>query len=131
MRIRQPSRAADGATSAQRTSVLKARIRCYRRLMAFRRRMSFLSALPVLLAALVLGACGGGDEGAPSSGDVDALLEQTFSGDKKIESGVVDLKLALDAQGGQQDGAFDITLAGPFQTQGAKQLPRFAMTAKV
>ncbi len=99
--------------------------------MSFRRRTSLLPALLALVAALVFGACGGGDDSASSSEDVNTLLEQTFSGDKKVESGVVDLKLALDAQGGAQDGAFDVTLGGPFQTQGDKQLPKFAMTAKV
>jgi len=88
-----------------------------------------LSALLALVAALLVSACGDGGA-AGSDEDVDTLLEQTFSGDKKIESGVVDFKASLDAQGAQ-DGSFGVTLGGPFQSQGDKELPQFAMTAKV
>lgn len=79
------------------------------------------------LTALVLSACGGDDEAASSTTDVNTLLKQTFTGKKKVESGKVDLKLAIDAQGGQQSGPIDIKLGGPFQSQGERKVPKFKL----
>ena len=60
--------------------------------------------------------------------DVDSSSSETFSGDKKVESGKLDL--ALDARrpgGGSQASAARSTLklAGPFQSQGEGKLPKF------
>jgi len=83
------------------------------------------SILPLFAATALLAACGGSADGpASSSTDVDKLLEQTFTGEKNVESGKLDLKLAIDAQGGPQGGRFDLKLGGPFQTEDAKQLPK-------
>jgi hypothetical protein len=86
-----------------------------------------LLALAALLAAMVLVACGGGGDGeeASSDTDVDTLLEQTFSGDKKIDSGKLDLSLKATASG-TNGGEFDVSLTGPFESQGAENLPKFA-----
>ncbi len=86
-----------------------------------------LLALAALVAAMVLVACGGGDGGdeASSDTDVDTLLEQTFSGDKKIDSGKIDLSLKASATG-TSGGSFDVSLTGPFQSEGAEKLPKFA-----
>jgi len=86
-----------------------------------------LLALAALFAAMVLVACGGGDGGdeASSDTDVDTLLEQTFSGDKKIDSGKIDLSLKASATG-TEGGEFDVSLTGPFESQGAENLPKFA-----
>lgn len=90
---------------------------------------SRLRSIALMLAAsAVLAACGGSDsEQASSSTGVNALLEQTFSGNKKVESGKVDLKIAIDAQGGQTGGPVDVKLGGPFESQGKAEVPKFDM----
>ena len=96
--------------------------------------------LPCLAAlALAVGACGGGDdnggggEPASSSTDVNQLLTETFSGSKEIKSGNVDLKIAIDSQGGdsQLSGPVNATLSGPFQSQGGGALPEFDLQASL
>ena len=80
----------------------------------------------VALAALVLTACGG-DE-ADSGTDVDTLLEETFSGDKKVEKGRVQLALELNAQGEGTEGLqgpVKVNLTGPFESQGEGKVPKF------
>jgi hypothetical protein len=92
--------------------------------------------LPLLVAmcvaALVAAGCGGGDDEATSNTDVDQLLRETFSGDKKIESGRIDLGLEVDAKGGsssQLQGPISLSLKGPFQSQGKGKLPKFDLDA--
>ena len=87
--------------------------------------------------ALIFAACGGddssGDQAASSSTDVNELLTQTFTGAKKLESGNLDLKLQIAAEGGnsQLQGPVGITLKGPFQTQGDGKLPKFKLDAAI
>ena len=92
-----------------------------------------LLALVAVLAALVVAGCGGGDSGSSASEDtsVDELLDKTFSGDKKVDSGKLDLSLKLDVQGGssQLQGPISLRLSGPFQTQGKGKLPQFDVDA--
>ena len=93
---------------------------------------SLQAILLALLATLALGvaACGGdggsGDEASEDT-DVDTLLSETFSGkDKKIESGVLALKLDIDAKGAEGvNGPITLSIGGPFQSEGAKKLPKF------
>ncbi len=98
------------------------------------RPRTLLLILAALLAVVIAG-CGGGDGGGESAdeGDsVDELLKQTFSGEKKVESGKLDLSLKIDVEGGsnaQLQGPISLTLAGPFQTQGKGKLPKFDMDA--
>jgi hypothetical protein len=95
---------------------------------------------PAALLCLLLGlaltgaACGGDDpgDGASASTDVDQLLQQTFSGSKKVESGVLDLKLKIEASGegaSEMEGPVEVRLAGPFQTEGGGKLPQFKLDA--
>jgi hypothetical protein len=73
-----------------------------------------------LVAALTLAACGGG------GGDATKLLNQTFSGGKKVRSGQLDLALRIDAKGASQlGGPVTIKLSGPFESQGNGTLPKF------
>ena len=88
--------------------------------MPSRLRIALLLALSALAFGLV--ACGGDDA---ASEDVDTLLEETFASGKQVDSGVLDLKLNIEAQGSQQQGPINIRLAGPFQSEGDKKLPRF------
>ena len=87
-----------------------------------------LPALLALLAALALGACGGDDA---SSQNVNTLLEETFSGNKDIKSGTLDLEVGLDTQGQGQQGPVSLALKGPFVSGGEGKLPQFKMAAKV
>ena len=48
---------------------------------------TLVSLLVALLALGLVAGCGGDDEAADSSTDVDTLLEETFAGGKAIESG--------------------------------------------
>ena len=87
--------------------------------------------------ALSIAACGGDDssggEEASASTDVNELLTQTFTGSKDVKSGNVDLKLQIEAQGGesQLDGPISVTLKGPFQAQDGGKLPKFKLDAAV
>ena len=63
------------------------------------------TAVLILLLAAVgvfVAACGAGDssEEASSSTDASELLAQTFSGSKDVESGNLDMKLNIEANGG-------------------------------
>jgi hypothetical protein len=99
--------------------------------MNFRPRTALLALFALLGLALVAG-CGGGDKSASSSTDVDTLLKETFSGDKKIDSGKINLAVRIDAQGGSSpSGPISITLAGPFQSQGKGKLPKLDLEAAV
>jgi len=76
----------------------------------------------VLVAALTLTltACGGG------GGDATKILNQTFSGGKKVRSGQLNLALTLQAQGiPQLQQPVSLKLTGPFQSQGTGTLPTF------
>ena len=87
-----------------------------------------------LLAVLALVGCGGGggDEEASDSTSVDELLDKTFSGSKKVDSGKLDLTLKVNVEGGsspQLSGPLTLKLGGPFQSQGQGKLPKFDMDA--
>jgi hypothetical protein len=71
-----------------------------------------------------LSACAG------SSGSAGALLDETFNGRQQIESGDVNLTLALDASGSSTaTKPLSVSISGPFESQGVAtgQLPRFAL----
>ena len=84
---------------------------------------------PLLLLILIacaagLVACGGDDV------DVDKTLAETFGENKDIKSGRLDLGFRLDAKGNQGlNGPVSVRLAGPFESTGADQLPKFAFQA--
>jgi hypothetical protein len=84
------------------------------------------AAVALLLAIFcgcLLSACA-----SDSSGSAQALLDETFSGHKQIESGNVKLSLALGAGGSNtQTKPLAVTLSGPFESTGTGKLPRFAL----
>lgn len=74
-----------------------------------------------LVAALVLAACGGG-----GGDDAKKVLDQTFSGSKRVRSGKLDLVLTFRADGVPQlKGPVAIKLNGPFQSGATGSLPQF------
>jgi hypothetical protein len=92
-----------------------------------------LPLLVALLAAGLLAGCGGGDDGsggdgADSSTDVNQLLKDTFSGDKEVKSGKLDLALNADAG---SSGSFAVKVSGPFESQGAGKLPKLDIDASL
>ena len=75
----------------------------------------------LLLCAFGVAACGGEDEV-----DVNEVLRQTFGEDKDVKSGRIDVSARLDAKGSESlKGPVIVRLAGPFESTGADQLPRF------
>jgi hypothetical protein len=86
--------------------------------------------LILLVLALSLGllvGCGGDDKGSEADASTDAtqLLKDTFSGDKEIKSGKLDIK-AEASSGGQ---AFTAALSGPFQSNGTGKVPELDIDA--
>src|SRR5262245_20432178 len=80
-----------------------------------------LRFLVLMLLAVVAVGCGGG-ESADSSTDVDQLLNETFSGDKAMDSGRLSLALGIESEGGQ--GPVSVKISGPFKSEGEGRLPQ-------
>ena len=80
----------------------------------------------MVLALGLLAGCGGDDEVADSSTDVDQLLDETFSGGKSIESGRIDLALGIEPEAGQP---VSLKVTGPFQSEGEGRLPQLDIDA--
>jgi hypothetical protein len=95
------------------------------------RRLRPLLLLIAVLLPLGLVACGGdrGETEASSSTDVNRLLEDTFGNQAKVESGRIDLGVAIDAQGQaarELGGPIRFKLGGPFESR-ERGLPRFKL----
>ena len=87
-------------------------------------RLRFLFTFAVLLAlGGALAACGGGE----GSSDPQTIVDDaTLQG---IESADLDLSLDVRARG-NEGGNINVSLSGPFQSEGGEALPQLAMTAK-
>jgi hypothetical protein len=88
-------------------------------------------AVLVLLAVLAVGvaACGGSDDKS-SGADADAptLLKDTFGANHPIRSGRLDANLDVDLKGlARITEPLSLHLNGPFQSNGGKTLPNFAL----
>lgn len=85
-----------------------------------------VALLATLLVVAALGACSGAGGGGDSP---QALLSDTFSSHSQIESGKIALALSLSASGAHGSAQpLSLRLTGPFQSEGAGKLPRFALT---
>jgi hypothetical protein len=91
-----------------------------------------------LFAVFALAACGGSEQesssGEPASASTDSnsLLRATFGNLDKMKSAEVDLKLQIQPRGtGAAQGEVSARLHGPFASQGANTLPKFAFTAEL
>ena len=70
-----------------------------------------------------LAGCGG------SSGDAVGLLKQTFCGQHTVRSGNLDVALTVTPSGSRTlKGPISLSLSGPFESQGAGQLPKSDLT---
>lgn len=88
------------------------------------RLRTFVIFAALLALASAFAACGEGDDGG--GGSPEAILEEaTLDG---VESGNLDLSLAIDAKG-NEGGTIDVSLSGPFESEGEGQLPKLDLTA--
>lgn len=84
-----------------------------------------LLLLAVAAPAAGLAACGGGG----NDEDVNKVLEETFTGSKKVKSGKLNVAIGLEAKGIQGlSGPVSLKLTGPFQSTGEKKLPKFDLS---
>ena len=84
-------------------------------------RTAFRGLILVVLAGLILAACGSSNGGSASPS---ALLSQTFTGPHKVTSGILNLTLAVDTSGSSTlSGPITLSFGGPFQTRGTGKLP--------
>jgi len=91
-------------------------------------------AVALILCASLLAACGGGDDGGTDE-SAQQLINQTFSGEKQVDSGKVNMDLSANLQAtgaaaSQLEGPISLKLTGPFQSRGEDKLPEvdFDMT---
>ena len=90
-------------------------------------RSSLLALLSLAIPVMVLAGCGGGGGEDPQK-----VLKETFSGNKKVTSGKLDLSLTVTADGVQNvNGPISLSLTGPFQSQGTNTLPKFDFDLKI
>jgi hypothetical protein len=88
-----------------------------------RHRRPILLLVSAALVVALLASCGGGGS---SDAEAQALLRQTFTGQKEVRSGRLDLRMALDAQGlGGVTGPVAVHLSGPFDNGRPGSTPKF------
>jgi hypothetical protein len=80
-----------------------------------------LAVLTVAVTALTIGACGS----SSGSGDAAKLLQQTFSGSHRVNSGNLDFALTVNPSGSSTlKGPITLSFGGPFQSLGTGKLPQ-------
>lgn len=99
------------------------------------RRLRLLFLLGAVFAMLTtLAACGSssdssGGGGSSSSDDPQAVLDQTFSTDSKIDSADIDVSFDFSSTG-SSDSSLSASLKGPVEGNGSG-VPKFALTAQL
>lgn len=90
-------------------------------MLAHRRRFrAVLVALAAALVALALAACGGS-----SSSNATSLLRQTFSGAHPVNSGNLNVELAVNPGGSSTlKGPITVSFGGPFASLGKNEVPK-------
>ena len=92
-----------------------------------RLRTALLALL--LAAAAMVAACGSGGGAADS---VDGILKETFEAGKTISSGRVSLDFNADLNGVKDiEGPVGLKLTGPFESDGARKLPKFDLNLTI
>ncbi len=93
------------------------------------RRSPALLAIAAAVAVLALIA-GCGDSGSDEGSDPEALLQETFSDQANITSGVLDISVDASATGGG-GGSLTGSLSGPFESTGDDALPKLGLDASL
>ncbi len=84
------------------------------------RPIALLAALALLLAGAGLAACGGG-----SDENVNKVLDQTFGGKRKINSGRLNMDVSAKFEGlPQLKDPVSVKIGGPFENRGPNQVPK-------
>lgn len=79
-----------------------------------------LVCLAAALVALAVGACGSSSGG----GNAQTLLQQTFTGTHRVNSGVLDMSLTVVPRGSSElRTPITLDFSGPFQSRGAGRAP--------
>ncbi|MEA2392084.1 MAG: hypothetical protein QOK31_2193 [Solirubrobacteraceae bacterium] len=91
-----------------------------------RRSLRPVAPALIMLAALAVGGCGGKDKSAAAQ----ALLDQTFKGGHRVDSGRLLADVAIDQQSSGGGGAVTLQLAGPFERGSAGSLPKLDLAFK-
>jgi hypothetical protein len=97
------------------------------------RSIKLQRVLPVaalVVAAVIIGVGAVSGAASPGAGsNATELLQQTFSGAHNIQSGVLNLSLAVTPTGGTATTPFQLTVNGPFELSGAGKWPALDLTA--
>jgi hypothetical protein len=95
---------------------------------SIRQTLRFALVVAVLAVVALLTGCGGGGGG----GSAQDILKKTFGANKAVHSGRLTLDLGLNLQGVKSlNGPVSFKLDGPFQSTGAKGIPKFEFTLGV
>jgi hypothetical protein len=92
-------------------------------------RFRFLIVLATALTAAVAIAACGGDDGGGGDEDPQQVLDATFASGQTVDSGVFDVSLEVNAEGGDQGGTLDASIGGPFQSEEGA-VPQFDVDAE-
>jgi hypothetical protein len=92
-------------------------------------------ALPAALAVAVLGLAACGGDGGGNGEDATAVINETFSSKKDVNSGKLDMGVTAKLEGtgaaAQLDEPVSIKLSGPFQSRGNDALPEVDLDLSV
>ena len=92
-------------------------------------------ALPAAIAVAVLGLAACGGDGGGNGEDATAVINETFSSKKDVNSGKLDMGVTAKLEGtgaaAQLDEPVSIKLSGPFQSRGNDALPEVDLDLSV
>jgi hypothetical protein len=89
---------------------------------------ALLALAVALVAAVGVAACGGDDGGDE---DPQEVLDATFNNEEQVDSGVFDISFDLAVEGGDNEGTFEGTLGGPFESGDDGAVPKFDIDAEI
>lgn len=81
-----------------------------------------LSIATIAVLATVFAACGGGDDSGAADLEPAEVLEQAFSGDHELNSGILGASVSVEVSG-EQGGAGSLSINAPFNNNGTDEVP--------